>query len=355
MARKRELPLQISLPPAIPSEEEEEDEEENQVEENHSNSSSQEEEEEEEDEDEDEEEEEDEDEDEEEAEEDEDEEEEEEEVPNNASQATSSKSKAKAPLVAKSKAKAPSALTPPPPKQTIASKRGAQVEPPTTRKSKRPKKDEDVVPVEDDHKTKTNFMPVWTKPDEIILLKGLIRFQEGKQAYSNTKDAEEFLGSIKEALSFDVSVTQLKDKVSRLKKKYVHGKWKPSQNEHERQAYDFCHTIWGDSGNNSSLPSNGIASPMVGNRRKGKLQPEVDAKASGSGQVAEKDGWNGFFMAEMEGFVMKKALESTEGENKAQLEEASKQINVEGLRWFLKKLNFLKQQTKFVLESYLAE
>ncbi|KAJ4843183.1 hypothetical protein Tsubulata_016365 [Turnera subulata] len=275
---------------------------------------------------------------------------------------------------AKSKAKVPT--SPPLAKQPPARKRGAQVEA-AAKESKRSKKEvaqpESELP---DDETKTNlFQRIWSDADEINLLEGLIRFKEenGVSDSNLPKSMDLFLKFIKKSLHFDVSISQLKDKLWRLRKKYLKGRGKTSQKPHERQVHDLCQRVWRDLVENSAPHSNGNVGQSSSKKGKAKAKVEaskMDAKAkvepskmdldvdvdvgSGPNQVVGKADLNVLSWAEMEDFVMKRGLEFAEIEEKTQIEERWKNLHMKGLQLFVEKTDLLSKQAKIALAAYQA-
>ncbi|KAJ4842942.1 hypothetical protein Tsubulata_042341 [Turnera subulata] len=272
---------------------------------------------------------------------------------------------------AKSKAKIPT--SPPPVKQSPASptpvkhspapKRGAQAEA-TTKESKRAKKQVALANGEQaEDETKTNSSQrVWSDVDEINLLEGLIRFKKEKgisDSSSLAKNMDLFFEFIKKKLHCDVSISQLKEKLVRLKKKYLNDKWRTSEKPRERQVYDLCQRVWGD-----LVETNGKAgqsSSKIGEAKaKAKVEPskmdldmDVD-QGTGPKQVVGKVDVNALSWGEMEDFVMKRGLEFAEVEEKAEMEERWKNLHMKGLQLVVEKAELLNKQAKIALAAYRA-
>lgn len=92
---------------------------------------------------------------------------------------------------------------------------------------------------EGDDSKKVLFQRVWSKDDEIAILKGMIDFTAKTGAGPAVANMNEFHDFIKKSLQIGASKTQLSDKVRRLKKKI--NPTKP----HEMAAFQLSKRIWG--------------------------------------------------------------------------------------------------------------
>ncbi|CAA0809781.1 Mediator-associated protein 1 [Striga hermonthica] len=98
---------------------------------------------------------------------------------------------------------------------------------------------------------KVLFQRIWSESDEIALLNGILQFRaENKCDPYDNMDA--FRAYIKKNLHFDVRRNQLRDKMSRMKKKYTTNKRKEQEgkgrrftSQHEQEAYDLSDKVWG--------------------------------------------------------------------------------------------------------------
>ncbi|KAJ4835944.1 hypothetical protein Tsubulata_038287 [Turnera subulata] len=141
----------------------------------------------------------------------------------------------------------------------LGPKRGAQVEATVSKASKRLRKQVESEQAEDETKTHSS-QHVWSDADEINLLKGLISFKdENGDSERNLlpKNMDPFFEFVRRNLHFNVYISQLKDKLWRLRGKYLKGKGKTSRKPHQRQIHELCHIIWGDPMEDTALHSNG--------------------------------------------------------------------------------------------------
>ncbi|KAJ4841130.1 hypothetical protein Tsubulata_007644, partial [Turnera subulata] len=129
-----------------------------------------------------------------------------------------------------------------------------------SKESKRSKKEvaqPDNEHADDESRTNLN-QRIWSDADEIILLQGVISFnkEKGISYRKLAKNMDLFYNFIKGSLHFDVSITQVKDKLSRLRKKYRKSRGKTSQKPHESQLYDLCKKIWENIADDGACRSN---------------------------------------------------------------------------------------------------
>ncbi|KAK3024952.1 hypothetical protein RJ639_042759 [Escallonia herrerae] len=140
---------------------------------------------------------------------------------------------------------------------TVGSKRPAESEPKGTKRTK--KKEEAIgsgsVSASISEDPKKLFQRLWSEDDEIAVLKGMIEYTAKKGA-DPIADMNGFYDFIKKSLHFDVSKSQLVEKVRRLKKKYENnaskekkGKERTFSKAHEQKAYEISKEIWGKEGN----------------------------------------------------------------------------------------------------------
>ncbi|KAJ6417046.1 hypothetical protein OIU84_002859 [Salix udensis] len=155
---------------------------------------------------------------------------------------------AAAAVVKKSRSKPAVAATP---EKSTAMKRGngADRDPKDLKRAKNKQSD----PEKSEDSKKQLFQRLWTEEDEISLLQGIIDFIAEK-GVDPSKDTNAFFDFIKQSLHFDVPMTQLKDKISRLRKKFEnHVKGKKCENKvfskpHDQKGFDLLKYIWGSEG-----------------------------------------------------------------------------------------------------------
>ncbi|GER49323.1 DNA-binding storekeeper protein-relatedtranscriptional regulator, partial [Striga asiatica] len=125
-------------------------------------------------------------------------------------------------------------------------------EPAVTKKSKKSKKAEP--------EKKQPFQRIWSEADEITILNGILQFRAQKKSDLN-ENFDAFFEFIKKNLQIEATRSQLRDKISRMKKKYTNnkrkehdGKGRTFTSQHEREAYDLSEKVWGaekENGNGS--------------------------------------------------------------------------------------------------------
>ncbi|TMX05679.1 hypothetical protein EJD97_011046 [Solanum chilense] len=90
------------------------------------------------------------------------------------------------------------------------------------------------------------FSKVWSNEDEISLLKGIIKFKE-QTACEITQCMEEFRAFILPSLTLQPTRVQLREKIRRLKKKYVNNLATGNSSNtdvHQLELFQLCHIIW---------------------------------------------------------------------------------------------------------------
>ncbi|KAJ4835943.1 hypothetical protein Tsubulata_038286 [Turnera subulata] len=215
-----------------------------------------------------------------------------------------------------------------------ATKRGAQgdVEAVVSNAAKRRRKHVESEPGEDETKTDP-FQRVWSDADEIKLLKGFISFKDenGDSDSKLPKNMDLFFEFVKKNLHFSVSINQLTEKLWRIRKKYLKGKGGSSRNSHDLQIHELCHQIWGDPVDDPAHHSNGSS------KKKAKARVELPSMMD-LDNVIDLDlglipkpvfgnvNLNVLGLAEIEDFVMKRGLEFSGIEEKAQMEEMKKKL-----------------------------
>ncbi|KAJ4843953.1 hypothetical protein Tsubulata_027148 [Turnera subulata] len=243
-----------------------------------------------------------------------------------------------------------------------ATKRGAQgdVEAVVSNAAKRRRKHVKSEPGEDETKAHP-FQRVWSDADEIKLLKGFISFKDenGDSGSKLPKDRNLFFEFVKKNLHFSVSINQLTEKLRRIRKKYLKGKGGSSRNSHDLQIHELCHQIWGDLVEDPAHHSNGSS------KKKAKARVELPSMMDldnvidlGLGlspkPVFGNVNLNVLRLAEIEDFVVKRGLEFSGIEEKAQMEERWKNLQMKSLQLLVEKTQLLKKQAKIALAAYEA-
>ncbi|GER49293.1 DNA-binding storekeeper protein-relatedtranscriptional regulator [Striga asiatica] len=184
-------------------------------------------------------------------------------------------------------------------------------EPTVTKKSKNSKEAEPEA-----SEKKQLFQRLWSESDEIALLNGIMQFRaEKKSDPSDNMDA--FLAFIKKDLHIDVTKTQMKKKISRMKEKYTSNKRKEQEgkrraftSQHEQEAYDLSEKVWGAEKEKGVEKANGSAAENFTRRHEQETYdlPEKvwgAEKESANGSEAEKENGNGSGAGEKEKMVEK--------------------------------------------------
>ncbi|KAJ6724606.1 hypothetical protein OIU85_022516 [Salix viminalis] len=194
---------------------------------------------------------------------------------------------AAAAVVKKSRSKPAVAATP---EKSTAVKRGngADRDPKDLKRAKNKQSD----PEKSEDSKKQLFQRLWTEDDEISLLQGIIDFIAEK-GYDPSKDTNAFLDFIKQSLHFDVSMTQLKDKISRLRKKFENNvKGKKGDNKvfskpHDQKGFDLSKYIWGSEG---CIKANGKKNTNFNDNKKGNGKKLEALKADLGIDAGEEEG-----------------------------------------------------------------
>ncbi|KAB5520675.1 hypothetical protein DKX38_024994 [Salix brachista] len=222
------------------------------------------------------------------------------------------------------------------------------------------------------------FQRLWTEDDEIALLLGIIDFTE-KKGHDPSKDMNAFYDFIKKSLHFDVSMTQLKDKISRLKKKFEnHVKGKKGENKtfskpHDQKGFDLSKSIWGSEGsikangskyesgntlNNNNKTGNGkqleASNPELGMDVREEDRVEVEmGRGSSVKSVLKFD--SSVSVGRMEDYVVRMGLNFVHGTEKEKMEEEWRKLHVAELELFLKRNELIREQANLMLASFKTE
>ncbi|XP_050230037.1 probable transcription factor At1g61730 isoform X2 [Mercurialis annua] len=175
---------------------------------------------------------------------------------------------------------------------------------------------------------KSRFERVWSQQDVVVLLQGIIDFQKEKKA-DPTKDFASFFHFIIKSLHFPASLPQLKDKVSKLRKKFHNHLQKNMtfHTLHSQKTFDMSQQIWGAQGCLSA------SNPQ--------LADQLDYNTldfSNIGQMAK--------------YVTMKGLEMLHGHEKPETQAKLPKLDVADLQLFADRLKFLLQQTQLIMASY---
>ncbi|XP_020570750.1 probable transcription factor At1g61730 [Phalaenopsis equestris] len=121
-----------------------------------------------------------------------------------------------------------------------------------TQVSKRKRKTADIIGAEGGQEKKEITRKIWSKADELALLQCILDNNELHHGTSIHVQAESLLKSVNNSLSSSVTLTQMNDKIRRLKQKYnatikkVKDANKPNiSNAQDAAAFDLSRKIWG--------------------------------------------------------------------------------------------------------------
>jgi hypothetical protein len=184
-----------------------------------------------------------------------------------------------------------------------------------------------------------------------------------------------FYDFIKRSLHFDVSMTQLKDKISRLRKKFEnHVKGKKGESKifskpHDQKGFDLSKYIWGSEGtikangkknNNSNDNRKGNAKKLealkaelgmdVGEEERMEVEMERDSSVK---KVLKFDG--SVSGGKMDDYVVRNGLDFAHGMKKAEMEEKWRKLHMAELELFLKRNELIREQAKLMLSAFKAD
>ncbi|KAJ6417047.1 hypothetical protein OIU84_002859 [Salix udensis] len=239
---------------------------------------------------------------------------------------------AAAAVVKKSRSKPAVAATP---EKSTAMKRGngADRDPKDLKRAKNKQSD----PEKSEDSKKQLFQRLWTEEDEISLLQGIIDFIAEK-GVDPSKDTNAFFDFIKQSLHFDVPMTQLKDKISRLRKKFEnHVKGKKCENKvfskpHDQKGFDLLKYIWGSEG------------------REMEVETERDSTVTKVLKFDRKAS-----VGTIEDYVVRCGLDFADGVKKEEMEEKWRKLHIAELELFLKRNELLGEQGKIMLSAFKAD
>ncbi|KAJ6302593.1 hypothetical protein OIU77_016649 [Salix suchowensis] len=189
------------------------------------------------------------------------------------------------------------------------------------------------------------FQRLWTEDDEIALLLGIIDFTE-KKGYDPSKDMNAFYDFIKKSLHFDVSMTQLKDKISSIWGS--EGSIKANGSKYES----------GNTLNNNNKTGNGkqleASNPELGMDVREEDRVEVEmGRGSSVKSVLKFD--SSVSVGRMEDYVVRMGLNFVHGTEKEKMEEEWRKLHVAELELFLKRNELIREQANLMLASFKTE
>ncbi|KAB5534474.1 hypothetical protein DKX38_017560 [Salix brachista] len=275
---------------------------------------------------------------------------------------------AAAAVVKKSRSKPAVAATP---EKSTAVKRGngADRDPKDLKRAKNKQSD----PEKSEDSKKQLFQRLWTEDDEISLLQGIIDFIAEK-GYDPSKDTNAFLDFIKQSLHFDVSMTQLKDKIFRLRKKFENNvKGKKGENKvfskpHDQKGFDLSKYIWGSEG---CIKANGKKNTNFNDNKKGngkklealKADLGIDAGEERMEVEMERDSSvkkvlkfdKKASVGTMEDYVVRCGLDFAHGMKKEEMEEKWRKLHIAEMELCLKRNELLREESKIMLSAFKAD
>ncbi|CAL1386143.1 unnamed protein product [Linum trigynum] len=289
-------------------------------------------------------------------------------------------------------------------KSTAATKRASE----TDREAKDAKRQKEVAERDKDDDGKNEDVPrvpfqrLWGENDEIAVLSGLIEFAEKKGA-DPLKDMAAFYDFINKSLAVDVSLAQLKEKVTRFRKKFKNhangknGLDKSFSKVHDQKSFDLSKKIWdsqgegllgriadgksngkaakksgGSSSKSASKAADLVAANGHGNAKRvggGSSSGNANRNASnaalragiGGAEAREIDGGNdqkdGLRLdwsptgAEVESFVVKNELDMVEGSKRNELARRWKEHDIAALELFVQRNELIIEKAQLILDS----
>ncbi|GLU04148.1 hypothetical protein SLE2022_213100 [Rubroshorea leprosula] len=173
------------------------------------------------------------------------------------------------------------------------------------------------------------FQRVWTEEDEIVILNGMIAYKDemGEDPSSNMG---EFYHYILESVSFVCTKIQLKEKIRRLKDKYLKKANKGEKTfstPHEDQVFRLSKKIWG--------------------KQKVKKATEVREEVNVNIPIRKSLG-----VASLEAEILAVGLDVVGGPEKEALEKRWKSLRIAELKAFLVRNQIVADQAKLLLDYY---
>ncbi|XP_076884133.1 putative transcription factor At2g01370 [Bidens hawaiensis] len=186
------------------------------------------------------------------------------------------------------------------------------------------------------------FQRLWSEDNEIELIQGMINYvnQKAKDPLADVTDFHQF---VKGSLHVDVNDRQVLSKARRLKNKFENnaakvesrGKARSFSNPHESKMYELSKKLWGNDNNNDNNNDDN------NNNNIGNKSNVVSANVT-----PRTMGW---LIRDEE--IIKKGWELVSPAKKGELEAKWKNLKVQELEHFLKKVDVLKEQAEVVLDA----
>ncbi|CAN0892258.1 Probable transcription factor At4g00390 [Linum grandiflorum] len=203
---------------------------------------------------------------------------------------------------------------------------------------------------------------LWSDDDEVALLEGMTEFSE-KRRVDPTRDLAAFHSFIKRYLSVEVSQSQLKEKIGRLRRKFAKAKEEEDKSflkVHDREVFSLSKKIWGTS-KKQAEPSNGKAK-VFNNGDSSKLAAIKVEFGEGNGKEDEmeiekpepKGAFNLDWTTSMEDigkFVATKGLDYVDGSKRGELEKRWKEVRIASFELLAKRSQLMHDQAKLMLDA----
>ncbi|GLU15914.1 hypothetical protein SLE2022_323670 [Rubroshorea leprosula] len=173
------------------------------------------------------------------------------------------------------------------------------------------------------------FQRLWTEEDEIVILNGMIGYKD-EMGEDPSSDMGEFYHYILESISFVCTKIQLKEKIRRLKDKYLQKANKGEKafsTPHEDQVFRLSKKIWG--------------------KQKVKKATEVHEEVNVNIPIRKSLG-----VANLEAKILAVGLDVVGGPEKEALEKRWKSLRIAELKAFLVRNQIVADQAKLLLDYY---
>lgn len=233
------------------------------------------------------------------------------------------------------------------------SKRKVKIDRNEKQSKKKKKKNEDAKSeVEEEISKKTGILRLWSEDDEIAILKGLIDCKS-KIGCDPSVDPAAFHDFIKKSLHIKVSTNQLKDKIRRLKKKYLNNSKKGENGEdpvfsrpHDCKSYELSKKVW----DGDATVSNGVDKPKTKSKKIINSTPLTKNPDEFDSSCVEK--LLSHSVSDLgESFVKKNLTLIENPKLKKELEDRWKKLKVAEMEVFLQRVELIRDQTKLILDS----
>ncbi|KAF1882465.1 hypothetical protein Lal_00039113 [Lupinus albus] len=225
------------------------------------------------------------------------------------------------------------------------------------------------------------FQRLFSEEDEIAILDGMIDFKK-KTGNDPLRFVNFFHRFVSKSLHIDASSNQLKDKIQRLRRKFMANvKGKSFSKRHDEIAFELSKKIWGNAGGANEVvekaKSNGKASEIAkkeGSRGnevllKSKPEPKQEVKLLMYSKDSKEEALNketgektdfplsiaqGFGLYGLNENMMKKGLDLMGSSDRAKLEKQWKELEAAEFEANVKRIELVAKQSRLILEAYAA-